>query len=75
VAALLFDVCCRNDLRREMEPFTEVVETLRGKGVVVPLPGELRLKVATGCERLAGFDYLAEESASVGGAEGNERQT
>lgn len=38
VRALLLDVCLGHNLGREVEPFTEVVETLGGQGVVVPLP-------------------------------------
>ena len=38
-----------------MEPFAEVVESLGGEGVVVPLPRELGLEVAAGCKRLASF--------------------
>lgn len=47
-----------DDLGREMEPFTEVVETFGGQGVVVVLPAELGLEVAAGGEGLAGFDDL-----------------
>ena len=36
--ALLLDVCSRDDLGGEVKPFAEEVETLRGEGVVVPLP-------------------------------------
>ena len=36
--ALLLDVCGWDDLGGEVEPFAEEVETLRGEGVVVPLP-------------------------------------
>ena len=50
-------MCLGHDLSREVEPFTEVVETLRCKGVVVPLPRELSLEVAPGGERLAGLDH------------------
>jgi len=38
VRALLLDVCSGHDFGGEVEPFAEVVETLRGEGVVVPLP-------------------------------------
>lgn len=38
VGALLLDVRLGHDLSWEVEPFTEVVETLRGEGVVVVLP-------------------------------------
>ena len=50
-------MCLGHDLSRQVEPFTEVVETLRCKGVVVPLPRELSLEVAPGGERLAGLDH------------------
>ena len=56
--ALLLDVGLGNDLGWEVEPFTEVVETLGGQGVVVPLPRELGLEVAAGGERLASLDDL-----------------
>jgi len=51
-------MCLGNDLRWEVEPFTEVVESLRGEGVVVPLPRELGLYVAAGAERLHRLDDL-----------------
>lgn len=58
MAALLLDVGLRNDLSWEMEPLAEVVETLWGEGVVVPLPRELGLEVAAGGEGLASLDDL-----------------
>jgi len=58
VGALLLDVGLRDDLGGEVEPLAEVVETLRGEGVVVPLPRELGLEVAAGGEGLAGLDDL-----------------
>ena len=54
--SLLLDVGGRDNLSGEVKPFAEVVETLRGQGVVVPLPGELGLDVAAGGERLARLD-------------------
>ena len=42
-----------------MEPLAEVVQSLRGQGVIIPLPRELGLEEATRGERLAGFDDLA----------------
>jgi hypothetical protein len=48
VGSLLLDVGSRNDLSGKVEPFTEVIETLRSEGVVVVLPRELSLNVATG---------------------------
>ena len=56
--ALLLDVGLGNDLGREVEPLAEVVKTLRGEGVVVPLPGELGLEVAAGGQGLASLDDL-----------------
>jgi hypothetical protein len=56
VRSLLLDVGGGDDLSGEMEPFAEVVETLGGQGVVVPLPGELSLDIAAGGERLGGLD-------------------
>lgn len=58
MAALLLDVRLGNDLGGEVQPFAEVVETLWGEGVVVPLPRELGLEVAARGERLAGLDHL-----------------
>jgi hypothetical protein len=58
VRALLLDVGLRNDLGREMEPLAQVVETLGGEGVVVPLPRELGLEVAAGGQGLASLDDL-----------------
>jgi hypothetical protein len=54
--ALLLDVGLGNDLGREVEPFAEVVETLRGEGVVVPLPREAGLEVTARGQRLASLD-------------------
>jgi len=48
VRALLLDVGLRNDLSWKVQPLAEVVETLWGEGVVVPLPGELGLEVTAG---------------------------
>ena len=56
--ALLFDVGGWNDLGGKMKPFAQVVETLGGEGVVVPLPGELGLEEAFRGQGLAGFDDL-----------------
>lgn len=58
--ALLLNVRLRDDLGGKVEPFAEVVETLGGEGVVVPLPGELGLEEAAGGERLASLDDLEE---------------
>jgi hypothetical protein len=54
--SLLLDVGSRNDLSREVKPFAEVVQTLGGQGVVVPLPGELGLDIAAGVEGLESLD-------------------
>jgi hypothetical protein len=48
VGTLLLNVGSRHDLGGDVEPFTEVVETLGGEGVVVVLPGETGLDVSTG---------------------------
>jgi len=61
VAALLLDVGLGNDLGGKVEPLAEVVETLSGEGVVVPLPRELGLEVAAGGKRLASLDDLWSE--------------
>ena len=58
MAALLLDVGSRHDLGWKMKPISEVLETLRSQSVVVVLPGEAGLEVATGGEGLAGFDDL-----------------
>ena len=54
---LLLDVGGRYDLGREVEPLAEVVETLRGEGVVVVLPRELSLDIAARRQRLEGLDH------------------
>ena len=56
--ALLLDVGLGNDLGREVEPFAEVVETLRGEGVVVVEPRELGLDVASRVQGLHRLDDL-----------------
>jgi hypothetical protein len=61
--ALLFDVSSRDNLSGEMKPFAEVVKTLRSKGVVVVLPWEAGLDVATGVEGLASLDHLWNQSS------------
>ena len=58
VRALLLDVGLGNDLGGEVEPLAEVVKTLGGEGVVVPLPRELGLEVAAGSQGLASLDDL-----------------
>jgi hypothetical protein len=47
-----------NNLGGEVEPFTEVGETLVGEGVVVPLPRELSLDESLGSEGLHALDNL-----------------
>ena len=56
MGALLLDVSSRHDLGGDVEPFAEVVEALGSQGVVVVLPGELRLDVATRGKGLARLD-------------------
>ncbi len=58
MASLLLDVSRGDDLSRQVQPFAQVVEALGGEGIVVVLPGELGLDVATGGEGLQGFDDL-----------------
>lgn len=53
---LLLDVCGRNNLCGDVQPFAEVVKAFGCECVVVPLPRELRLQVIPRRERLAGFD-------------------
>jgi hypothetical protein len=52
----LLDVRSRNDFGGEMQPFSEIVETLGGESVVVVLPRELSLHISTRVERLACLD-------------------
>lgn len=54
----LLHVGGRDNLGGEMEPLAEVGETSLGEGVVVVLPRELGLEVATAGERLASLDDL-----------------
>jgi len=48
----------RDDLGWEMEVLSEVVQTLRGENVVVPLPRELSLDITLGGQALHGLDDL-----------------
>ena len=59
MGALLLDVGGWNDLGGEMEPFAKILEAFWSQGVIVPLPRELSLEVATGCKRLTSFDDLS----------------
>lgn len=54
-----------------MEPFAQIIETLRSQGVIVPLPRKLRLKVSTRGERLASFDNLMLRELLTDGAVGD----
>ena len=49
-----------------MEPFSKIVKSLGGQGIIVPLPRELGLEVATGSKRLACFDHLDEDISHNG---------
>ena len=60
VRALLLDVGLGDDLGGKVQPLAEVVKTLGGEGVVVPLPRELGLEVAAGSQGLASLDDLWE---------------
>jgi len=66
MAAVLLNVGGWDNLRREMEPFAKVVETLGGQSVVVVLPGELGLKVSTRGEGLASLDDIEVLGINVG---------
>ena len=55
---LLLDVSRGDDLGGKMKPLAEVLEAFRGQGVVVVLPGESSLEVATRGEGLASLDDL-----------------
>ena len=57
VRALLLDVGLRHELGRQVEPLAQIVETLGGEGVVVPLPAELGLEETTRGKRLARLDH------------------
>ena len=50
MGALLFDVGGRDDFGGKVEPFAKIVQAFGSKGVIVPLPRELGLEVATGRE-------------------------
>jgi len=67
VRPLLLDVGSRNDLSGEVQPLPEVVETLRGEGVVVVLPGELGLDVAARGQGLARLDDIEVADANLVG--------
>lgn len=56
MGSLLLDVGGGDDLGGQVKPFAEVVETLGGQSVVVVLPGELSLDIATGGQGLGGLD-------------------
>lgn len=56
--SLLLDMRSRDNLSGKVEPFAEIVETFRSESVVVVLPRELGLDIATGSERLAGLDNI-----------------
>lgn len=51
--SLLLNVRGWHNFSWKMEPLAEVVQTLWGEGVVVVLPRELSLDIASGGERLA----------------------
>jgi hypothetical protein len=65
VRTLGLDVCLGNNLGWEVKPFTEVVETFWGQGVVVPLPRKLGFDIAAGVEGLESLDDLVELLVSV----------
>jgi hypothetical protein len=58
VRSLLLDVSRGDNLSGKVEPFPEVVETFRCESIVVILPRELGLDIATGGKRLAGLDNV-----------------
>lgn len=70
VGAGLLDVGGRDNLGGEMEPLAEVRETGLSQGVVVVLPRELSLEVATAGEGLASLDDLYFENPLAGGFRG-----
>jgi hypothetical protein len=51
-------MCLWDDFCRKVEPFAEVLESLGGKGVIVPLPREPRLDVTARGEGLKHLDHL-----------------
>jgi len=48
----------RDDLVGEVQPLPEIVNTLRGQSVVIPLPRELGLDETPGGQALHGLDDL-----------------
>jgi len=56
--SLLLDVSSGDNLSGKMEPFAEVIETLRCESIVILLPRELRLDIAAGGKRLTGLDNV-----------------
>jgi hypothetical protein len=58
VRSLLLDVSRGDNLSGKVEPFAEVVETFGCESIVVILPRELGLDIATGSKRLAGLDNV-----------------
>ena len=55
---MLLDVSRGDNLSGHVEPFAEVVETFRSESIVVILPRELGLDIATGSKRLARLDNV-----------------
>lgn len=58
VTCLFLDVGCGDNFRWEVEPLAKIVYPGVCQGVVVVLPGKLGLDVASGIERLEGFDDI-----------------
>jgi len=56
MATLLLNMRLRHNLRRQVQPLPQIIQTLGSQGVVVPLPAELRLEVAARGQGLAGLD-------------------
>ena len=65
MAGLLLDVGSWNDLSWEVEPFTEIVNSGIGQGVVIVLPGELSLDVFSGVEGLESLDDIEISGVNV----------
>ena len=63
----MLDVRGRDDLGREVEPLPKVIEALRGEGVVIVLPRELRLHVTAGSQGLEGLDDIQIANAGLVG--------
>ena len=63
--ALLLNVRSRNNLSRKMKPLPQIIEALRGEGIIIVLPGKAGFNISAGSKRLASFDHLLIKSINV----------